>query len=133
MIIDTMVFVYALLGVREFRDQAVNVLASAESIRVPDSFRAELVNVVWQWIQYQNVPLETGLEVLQDANSLIDQAISSDLLWERALKLAVENFHTAYDTLFIAAAENMKTRLITFDKKLLEIFPEWTLDANKFQ
>ncbi|MBA7684770.1 hypothetical protein ES703_93179 [subsurface metagenome] len=133
MIIDTMVFVYALLGVREFRDQAVNVLASAESIQVPDSFRAELVNVVWQWIQYQNVPLETGLEVLQDANSLIDQAISSDLLWERALKLAVENFHTAYDTLFIAAAENMKTRLITFDKKLLEIFPEWTLDANKFQ
>jgi predicted nucleic acid-binding protein len=128
-----MVFVYALLGVREFRDQAVNVLASAESIQVPDSFRAELVNVVWQWIQYQNVPLETGLEVLQDANSLIDQAISSDLLWERALKLAVENFHTAYDTLFIAAAENMKTRLITFDKKLLEIFPEWTLDANKFQ
>lgn len=133
MIIDTMVFAYAFLGVKEFRDQAVNALASAESIQVPDSFRAELANVVWQWIQYQNVPLETGLEVLQDANSLIDQAIPSDLLWERALELAVENSHTAYDTLFIAAAENMKSRLITFDKKLLEIFPEWTLDANKFQ
>lgn len=64
MIIDAMVFAYALLGVKGFRDQAVNVLASAESIQVPDSFRAELVNVVWQWIQYRNIPLETGLEVL---------------------------------------------------------------------
>lgn len=56
--------------------------------------------------------------------------IPCEQLWERALELAVQYNHSAYDTLFISAAELAETRLITFDKRLLRTFPELTVDAN---
>lgn len=37
MVIDTMVFVYALLGVEDFRDDATKILERADTITVPDS------------------------------------------------------------------------------------------------
>jgi predicted nucleic acid-binding protein len=49
-VVDTTVFAYALLGVPEFGDEALAVLEAATEIHVPDSFRVELVNVVWQWV-----------------------------------------------------------------------------------
>ncbi len=90
MVIDTMIFAYALLGVPRFRDEALSVLTNAGDILVPDCFRAELVNVVWQWTHENAIPLSVGLNVLTDADALITQAISADQLWERALELSVE-------------------------------------------
>lgn len=66
-----MVFAYALLGVGGFREQASEALASADLIEVPDSLRAELVNVVWKWICTKGVSLSLGLEVLRDAEGSI--------------------------------------------------------------
>ena len=130
MIIDTMVFAYALLRVEGFSEQALEVLATADLIEVPDSFRAELVNVVWKWLKTKGLSLDLGLEVLQDAEGLIDRVIPTERLWERALELAVQYNHSAYDTLFIAAAELGETRVVTFNKKLLRIFPGLTVDAS---
>lgn len=130
MIIDTMVFTYALLGVEGFREQALKALESADLVEIPDSLRAELVNVVWKWVKAKGLSLDLGLEVLQDAEALIDRVISTQELWERALELAVQYNHPAYDTLFIAAAELGETRVVTFDKKLLETFPGLTVDAG---
>jgi len=105
MVVDTMIFAYALLGVPRFRDEALSVLTNAGEILVPDFFRAELVNVVWQWTRENAIPLSIGLGVLTDADALITQAISTEQLWERALELSVEANHPAYDTLFVALAE----------------------------
>ncbi len=132
MIIDTMVFAYALMGVEGFRDLASEALASADLIEVPDSLRAELVNVVWKWVSIKGIPLDLGLEVLQDAEGLIDRVIPTEQLWERALELAVQYNHSAYDTLFVAAAELGETRVVTFDRKLLRTFPSLTVDAGEF-
>jgi predicted nucleic acid-binding protein len=57
MVIDTMVLAYAMLGVPEFREESLAILEAATEIHVPDSFRAELVNVVWQWVQYKGLSL----------------------------------------------------------------------------
>jgi len=130
MVIDTMVFAYALLGVEGFREQASEALASADLIEVPDSLRSELVNVVWKWVSTKGLSLDFGLEVLQDAEGLIDRVIPTEQLWERALELAVQYNHSAYASLFIAAAELGETRVVTFDKKFLRTFPEFTMDAS---
>jgi predicted nucleic acid-binding protein len=45
-VIDTMVFAYALLGVPEFRDDSLAILEATSEVLVPDSFWAEFVNVV---------------------------------------------------------------------------------------
>ena len=75
MVIDTMVFVYALLRVESKYEQALAVLAEAEQIIVPDSFFAELGNVVWQWIVFRQLPINIGLDVLHDAEELVTKVI----------------------------------------------------------
>ena len=132
MVIDTMVFVYALLGVEAFRDDAGAILEQVDSICVPDSLRAELANVLWQWITCRKVSIATALEIMDDTESLIGKTLSGKNLWERALVLSVETNHPAYDTYFIAAAEMENTRVISFDKKLKSVFPDRVLTAAEF-
>ncbi len=132
MVIDTMIFAYALLGVPRFRDEALSVLTHAGDILVPDFFRAELVNVVWQWTRENAIPLSIGLNVLTDADALITQAISADQLWERALELSVEANHPAYDTLFVALAEREDTELVTYDIKLRRKFQDRAISPTRF-
>ena len=132
MVIDTMVFAYALLGVEAFRQDAAAILEQADSISVPDSLRAELANVLWQWIKHRKVSMTTALEIMDDTESLIGQTLSGKDLWERALVLAVESNHPAYDTYFIAAAEREDTQVVSFDKKLKAVFPDRVLTAAEF-
>ena len=132
MVIDTMVFAYALLGVEAFRDDATAILEQADTISVPDSFRAEMANVLWQWIRYRKVAIDTAFQVMDDTESLIDRTLSGESLWERALVLSVDTNHPAYDTYFIATAELEETRVISFDKKLKAVFPRTVLTPAEF-
>ena len=132
MVVDTMVFAYALLGVEEFRQDATTILEQADTISVPDSFRVEMANVLWQWIKHRKVSIETALQVMDDTESLISRTLSGENLWERALVLSVNSNHPAYDTYFIAAAEMENTQVVSFDKKLKAIFPDIVLTAADF-
>ena len=132
MVIDTMVFAYALFDAPEFRDESMAVLNTSPSILVPDSFRAEFTNVAWQWMRRMNLPLHIGITALSNADTLVTRVTSSAELWERALTLSVEANHPAYDTLFIALAESADTRVITYDSRLQSSFPEMTLSPSEF-
>lgn len=131
-VIDTMVFAYGLLGVTEYREEALEVLHRAGDIIAPDSLRAELLNVVWQWTRQGGVSTQTGMAVLQDADQLVAAFVPTDVLWERALELSMVHDHAAYDTLFIALAELADTRLVTYDQQLLRTFPEWAVEPAAF-
>ncbi len=122
MVIDTMVFVYALLRVEDQHEQAIAALETAEQIIVPDSLFAELGNVVWQWIQFRQLPIQTGLEVLEDAEALVDKIVPTADVREVALELAVQANHSFYDALFVAAAIREQVQVITFDRKLAAKF-----------
>jgi predicted nucleic acid-binding protein len=127
MIIDTMVFAYALLHVEGKYEQALNALDSTTQIVVPDSLFAELGNVVWQWIKLKHLTLQTGLNALQDAEAMVDMTIDSSQIRDLALELAVSNDHPFYDTLFVAAALQTNTEVITFDRRLANKFPDYVI------
>ena len=123
MVIDTMVFVYALLRVESKYEQALAVLAEAEQIIVPDSFFAELGNVVWEWIVFRQLPINIGLDVLHDAEELVTKVIPVTSVFDSALRLAVEKNHSLYDTVFVAAAVQEQVQVVTFDRKFADKFP----------
>ena len=127
MVIDTMVFAYALLHVEDRYEQAIAALETVDEIVVPDSLFAELGNVIWQWIQFRQLPLQIGDDALQDAEALVDVMISSSQLRDVALKLAVEASHSFYDTLFVAAAIQLDTQVLTYDQKLAAKFGDRVL------
>jgi predicted nucleic acid-binding protein len=134
MVIDTMVFAYALLHVENKYEQAIPTerfaiaaLESVDQIVVPDSLFAELGNVIWQWIQFRQLPLQIGLDALQDAEALVDVMISSSQIRDVALKLSVEANHSFYDTLFVAAAIHSDTQVLTYDRKLGAKFGDYVI------
>ena len=127
MVVDTMVFAYALLGVPAHRETALAALEAADPIVVPDSCYAELANVVWQWTRAKEISGDTGHALLTDAEVLIYRAHPTTHLWSQALSLAIDADHPAYDALFIAAAQREGTQVVTFDKRLQTAFPDWTL------
>jgi predicted nucleic acid-binding protein len=64
---------------------------------------------------------------LQDAEVLVDVIISSSQIRDVALKLAVEANHSFYDTLFVAAAIQSDTQVLTYDRKLAAKFGDRVL------
>ena len=127
-----MVFAYALLNVPEYRDESLAVLGSLDDVFVPDSFFAEFANVVWQWVAHRGVSLETGIEVLRDAEALVTRTYFARGLWEQALALAAQRGQPVYDTLFIALVMATGSRVITYDARLLERFPEETMTPSSY-
>ena len=127
-----MLFAYALLGVTRTKEESLAVLTAVPEILVPDSMRAELVNVVWQWTLRKDLDLDVGVSILADADALITYAAPTASLWERALELAFSLDHPAYDTLFVALAEREDTAVITYDRRLRRKFPDMTLSPREF-
>ena len=131
-VFDTNVLAYALLGVEEFRDEALEAITRATEVWAPESLKAEIANTVWQWVHFADAPLETGLQVLRDTEVVVTHFVSLSEIWEDALELAVAHRHPAYDTLFIALAARTGAKVVTYDQTMLERFPEWTLSVAQY-
>ena len=131
-VFDSMVIATALLGVTELRDESIRAIEAAQEIWVPDSCRAEIVNIVWQWVQFRDVTIDTGIEVLWDAETLFTQVVPAPALWDQALELAVEREHPAYDTLFVALAAIQGSQVVAYDSDMIKKFPEYSISVPDF-
>lgn len=132
MVFDTMVVAYAVLGVEEYAAECQSAFARAEEVVVPDFLRAELVNVVWQWVMRRRLPVDAGLQALRDGEDLLTRVVASEKLWEPALELAAAYKHPAYDMLFVALALKTGSRLLTYDRRLQMLFPGQALSVPDF-
>lgn len=130
MVVDTMVYAYALLGVPEFREAATATFDDEAPVIVPDTLWAELGNVLWQSVRRHELDPLLAPALMEDAETLTDQVVTAEDLWRPALDLAIEHDHPVYDTLFIALAQREGTRVATFDRRLIERFPDWTLEPR---
>jgi predicted nucleic acid-binding protein len=59
-------------------------------------------------------------------------SVSITHLWASALTLAVKSQHSPYDTLFVAAAEREGTKLLTYNPRLRDSFPQTAIDPGDF-
>ncbi len=82
---------------------------------------AEVCSVAWKRVKFFGEELETASRALALAKDFVDSscrvAQSRELLQE-ALRLAVEQGTTAYDSLFLSLALKSKMKLLTTDEKL---------------
>jgi predicted nucleic acid-binding protein len=126
-----MVMIYALLGVPEYGEESIAALRKADVLYAPASVQAELLNVVWQYGK-RGVTARRAAEVYDDASRLWTKLIPVEHLWPEALSLAFSSGHSPCDTLFVAAARLYHTSVITYDQKLLTVFPDETVKVDNF-
>ncbi len=132
MVFDTMVLVYALLGVEPFRDDAIGALQKPADIVVPDSFFAEFANVLWQWVKNRDVAVDHATALLHDGEALVTEIVSAPQLTAQALQLAMEWNVAVYDTLFVSLAIQRNSKLISFDGELLQKFPDLVISPSAY-
>ena len=85
---------------------------------VPDLFWAETGNILWKAVRYgrcSKASAENSLATLK-ASRLV--TVPTESLVEAALTIAVTFNRTAYDSLYVALAQESGTVLITADEKL---------------
>jgi predicted nucleic acid-binding protein len=131
MIIDTMVMAYALLGVSEYEEESLEALRKADALYAPATIEAELLNVLWQYSK-RGVVSHKAAQLYEHSHSMWTRLIPMERIWPEALALAFENEHSPYDTLFVAAARLYSTLVITYDQKLLTVFPKDTIKVSDY-
>ena len=124
-----MLMAYAMLGVPEFGRESLAALRTIDEIAAPASVEAELMNVIWQWGK-RDAEHDVAHAVYENATRLWARLIPLEAIWPVALDLAFAHGHSPYDTLFVAAARACRTRVLTYDKKMLALFPEDTITVK---
>ena len=97
---------------------------------VPDLFFIECTNILWKYVQRFGYPANAARQDVVDLASLPLKIISTTALVEVALDLAVEHGSTAYDSAYIALAQQLSLPFVTADEALVRRFGNTGLDVR---
>jgi predicted nucleic acid-binding protein len=108
-----------------------SVLMKDAAWSAPLLWRSELRNVLSLCMRHQAMTLLQAQQTITKAESFLQHnefAVPSDLI----LTLTSQKAISAYDAEFIALAEQLQVKLVTFDKALIRLFPKIAVHPGEF-
>lgn len=123
-VLDTNVVVYHLLGTNPFAEEVDALWPELDDPIAPASWEAELINVLWLAVRARQLTQQSAHVRLELALQLGIRSVPSRPLLQSALAIGVQEHVSGYDALFVAVAARERRPLVTFDKRLLETFPD---------
>jgi predicted nucleic acid-binding protein len=100
-------------------DRAEQLLRSDDHVMAPDLVIAEITNAAWKFVIFDGVPAKSAMAAIRDIGKAFEELVPTSLLKDRALEIAVELSHPAYDCFYLALAERNAARLFTADDRLI--------------
>jgi predicted nucleic acid-binding protein len=103
-------------------DQALALLDGDGRLQAPDVIFAEVANAMW--VRLRGVDGSQANAVLQAVEGLgriLDRTVPVPLLLPRAVELAFRLTHPVYDCLYLALAERDQSKVVTADKRLVDV------------
>lgn len=129
-VVDTNIIAYLYIS-GEYSEDSAQLLVRDQQWCSPRLWRSELRNVLSLYLRKAILSFEDVLLIMQQAESLLrnrEYEISS----AEVLRLVETSKCSAYDCEFIALANDLGTRLVTSDKKILKEFPEVAIKMSDF-
>lgn len=123
-IVDTNVVAYYLLASEPFLDEVRRFWRRPLDLAAPALWEAEVSNVLWMAARTGVIEKRLALRRLGLAAQLGIRSVPTRRLWRGALARAMSSDIAAYDTLFVELAVRERKPLVTFDAKLLAVFPD---------
>jgi len=123
-VVDTNVIAYYLLQSAEYEIETLQFWKEPYEPLAPAIWEAEFANVVWMSVRAGVVAAADGQTKLGLARRLRIHTVPTRSLWQGALLRSIETGVAIYDTLFVELAARERIRLVTFDKRLLQTWPE---------
>ncbi len=100
----------------DFSAGAMRVFETNEDLIAPDLILAEITNAIWRLTNFGSVPAIIARNALSQAPKYFAELVSSAELQDRALDLAIDLQHPAYDGFYLALAELRNAKLVTADR-----------------
>jgi predicted nucleic acid-binding protein len=119
-----MLVVDASVAVKWFLDEpgdreARALVERSEALIAPELIVAEVLNAIWKRLLAGDADIRQGPRVAAVLPKVLAQIRSLGPLAARALEIAAELRHPAYDCFYLALAEERRTQLVTADRRLI--------------
>ena len=91
-----------------------------------DLLIVETANAIWKYVErFKRIDEDQGLNLLERVMRLVEEGVlrleSASSYLRRALETSLRYGITVYDSLFIAQARNLDAKLVTSDRKQVEV------------
>ncbi len=114
-------------------DAARRLLDGPHEFVAPDLLFAETANTIWKKVRRGELTAEHGQRLVADIGRIAVDSIPSRLLAEDAHALAHATGRTVYDSLYLALAVRLDTRMITADERLVSAVAAFPTVARHIQ
>lgn len=121
-VVDSSVL-FALFFSEEYSEWSEETIKEYDELHVPELVFLETSNAAWKRITIFKQPSDIVLKNLKLLHKFISDTciVHRDINYlQRTIELSIRLGVTIYDSLFLAIAEEYKTRVLTIDKKLVE-------------
>jgi predicted nucleic acid-binding protein len=98
-------------------DRAEELLRSGHHLIAPDLVIAEITNAAWKFVIFE-AP-ESAVSAVREIVKAFEELVPMSALRDRALAIAIELRHPAYDCFYLALAERSTAPLVTADERLI--------------
>jgi predicted nucleic acid-binding protein len=99
-------------------DRAEELLRSDNHLIAPDLVIAEITNAAWKFVIFDRMKAESAMSAVREVVKGFDELVPTSVLKDRALAIAIELRHPAYDCFYLALAERTSP-LVTADDRLI--------------
>ena len=99
-------------------DRAEQLFRSNDHFIAPD-LGAEITNAAWKFVLFDGVTPESAQAAVRDVAKAFEELVPTSVLKDRALAIAIELRHPAYDCFYLALAERSTSPLVTADDRLI--------------
>jgi len=99
-------------------DAARRLLTLAHEYFAPDLLFAETANTIWKKIRRAELTAEHGRQLVEDIGRVAVETVRCRVLAVDAHELANATGRTVYDSLYLALAIRLKTRMLTADERM---------------
>jgi len=132
-VVDTNVVAYFVLGTPAFAAESRLFWHRLKGEPLaPGLWESELANILWKAQQSGVLTAEAAQDGITRAAGLGIRSVELRGLWHGALARAGLSGISVYDTLFVELAVRERTRLVTWDRRLLEGFPDCTCRPSQW-
>jgi len=118
LVVDASVAVRWLLDL-EGADRADAILQSDERLIAPDLLISEISSAVWKSVVFASTSADTAATAVGRAAEFFDEIVSSLVLKDHALQIAIELRHAVYDCFYLSLAEQRDCQMVTADERLI--------------
>lgn len=100
--------------------RAERLLDSEEPLVAPDLIVPELTNAVWKSVAFAELSPDDARDAIGSINRYFSDIVPTYPFRMRALSIAIELKHPAYDCFYLALAEHLSCNVITADERLIK-------------